>query len=1415
MGVFVDFLIPETVTDANGNVVAGEDTTGAGAAAAGLEKTGFTDIAVHSSYPILACSREEDRAGVVGHSVRFYMDEGEEVSDSNLERSCRAAVIKWHPHRKILAVGWEDGTLTVWNEYEKLLHENKDVHRRPITCLEWYTEGNRFFTGDAEGCVAIWKCDGRGQMAPMKQYKKSGSVTSCVFRSLNIKLDKAAAGVVPPLFFGGENGLVYLADDIGFCEEVFKMASPIEALLFHEGRDIIIAITKNMTLAQYSIGADGQCSQLMQVKLSGGTNLTAAMWAGPGILATASCESSIRVWDFDRDENYILRLIGQAEFSSGDRVNCISYNPTLGILAGGTNTGHVVMWQYAPGVQDSSEGEEKWTFLPPCGVQGNVNKIAWGARILCSLSSAGVRILNEQIMNKHFNENVAAIQRSASRVTVQRAGVSSDIDISVEMRIKGLFATKTHVILWNGKQVEVYETPIQAGVVRKISTFPCESDTIAANEDSIVVLDKNQVHICSFQGNVKQSLHFSENEGKPCCMSVLNDRLVCGTTLGYIKVWIATANEMKLEGSPMFVGDQSEDFGEIKSVKVNCAGSFVSFIISQGRGEPDSNIFVWDLENDVVHKYNLKNSQRLPVSHFWDFEEPRLLAVEASKTISGRSSGESNNTEIFSFFVSSENSIMLQDSFGMESLAEELLGVSVPFFFFSKKTIEGASEEISGKREVLLLTKTMRDFVGLEKCDEKSQKAMINFSFNLTTGNLDEAFKSIKLIKSDSVWESMARMCVKTQRLDVASVCLGNMGHARGARALRELPEDATQETRVAVLAIQLGMLSEAEKLLQNGKEYATLTEFYEASGQWDKAIEVCTKHNRIGLRKTHYNYAKYLENIGKIPEAIKEYEKSETHRFEVPRMFLDNIQDLEKYISGKDDKKLLKWWARYCESIGDMETALKFYNASEDYLSVARVYAYCGNLEKALDVVNVTGDRAAAYHIARQYENMDDIKTAISYFSKAQCNSHAFRLAKENDMEDMLANLALLSTKEVMLEAAEYYERKPGMVDKAVLLYHKGGRVTKALDMCFQNNQYEALRSIADDLDENTDKDLLDKCSAFFIEHNQHDKAVKLLLIGGKYGEALQRCSECNVIVTEELAEKFTLPKGGNDRENEFRIRLLEKVAEICEQQKSYHLACKKYTQAGDKLRAMRALLRSGDTEKIVFFAGVSRQRDVYIMAANYLQSLDWRRDPETMKNIISFYTKARALDSLAGFYDACAQVEIDEYQNYEKAFGALKEAFKCMSKAKMKDPADKETKLASLQQKIELVDKFVQVRRLAESDAEEMMKQCYILLEEPSIDNAVRIGDIYGLMIEYMGSQGNHQQAHALLQQMKIRIPSVNVEYYIDERTLANMFEALGISGEEFGVGSHRGGADAAGGGDSESDDDEIAEDLSRFKD
>ena len=54
----------------------------------------------------------------------------------------------------------------------------------------------------------------------------------------------------------------------------------------------------------------------------------------------------------------------------------------------------------------------------------------------------------------------------------------------------------------------------------------------------------------------------------------------------------------------------------------------------------------------------------------------------------------------------------------------------------------------------------MRDFRGLEEAQPKVLEAMMDFSFHLTLGNMDEAFKAIKLIKSDEVILSVGVLVV-------------------------------------------------------------------------------------------------------------------------------------------------------------------------------------------------------------------------------------------------------------------------------------------------------------------------------------------------------------------------------------------------------------------------------------------------------------------------------------------------------------------------------------------------------------------------------------------------------------------------------------------------------------------------------
>lgn len=52
----------------------------------------------------------------------------------------------------------------------------------------------------------------------------------------------------------------------------------------------------------------------------------------------------------------------------------------------------------------------------------------------------------------------------------------------------------------------------------------------------------------------------------------------------------------------------------------------------------------------------------------------------------------------------------------------------------------------------------------------------------------------------------------------------------------------------------------DAEQLYKQCKRYDLLNKFYQASDQWQKAVEVAETHDRVHLRTTYYNYAKHLE---------------------------------------------------------------------------------------------------------------------------------------------------------------------------------------------------------------------------------------------------------------------------------------------------------------------------------------------------------------------------------------------------------------------------------------------------------------------------------------------------------------------------------------------------------------------------
>ena len=276
-------------------------------------------------------------------------------------------------------------------------------------------------------------------------------------------------------------------------------------------------------------------------------------------------------------------------------------------------------------------------------------------------------------------------------------------------------------------------------------------------------------------------------------------------------------------------------------------------------------------------------------------------------------------------------------------------------------------------------------------------------------------------------------------------------------------------------------------------------------------------------------------------------------------------------------------------------------------------------------------------------------------------------------------------------------------------------------------------------------------------------------------------------------------------------REDLLKKLAHVCKDQGEYHLACKKYTQSGDHVRAMKCLLKSSDTEKISYYATMTKQKEIYILAANYLQNLDWHNDPEIMKRIIDFYSKAKAMQQLAVFYDACAQVEIDEYRDYEKALGALVDSQKfiikvsffargqkrahetqrrfvaacsylfasaflvCVLRVQGKDIPQREEKLANLDVRIRLVQKFVDARKLVKSDPDEMIRICTSILDAGDVEAAIRVGDVYALLIEYFHSVSDFHSAYRVIERM--RGANIILSPYLDQAMVQRIHQEVGV--------------------------------------
>lgn len=1162
--------------------------------------------------------------------------------------------------------------------------------------------------GDKKGVLTVWSVDTRGTLSLSCQYRKQGAIRTAVFCPIVRLIPKAGSSgkggdkkkkqqeaiakqlYSPPFFFGTEKGALVYADDMGFCTDVQQLSSAIDALLFFEETSKLVVITRSLMLMQYLVAEDGHVNRVSHGKLSAQAELAekglrSLNWVGPGLLAAATNEKMIRLYDLVTDETYNLSLSVLGDMvDRNDQVLTMAFSPIDRYLAVGTRGGLLVIWRYIGPVRDlrgSTDGKvaasspSDWELHYKVALPSLVHHLEWssGQGTLGVVLEYNVLVLSEAVLHSVCCGDLAVLQSNASEIAIN-VGASTCHMVDTRMIVKGIATSRSCLVVWSGKGARVYTVDLSDGRSEAFDPFATTAQSIAIGDSTHLVeavlflAEGANISVANFKGVRKGTISFSEGEGQPELIDIKGKYLAAITTKGILKVFdVSQPTKPKSMGSACnFFASESTTTVEgrrIRCIRVNSEGTRVAVIVDKIKGalkvrHPDPKLYVYDRNKGGVITYDFSLQMKCPFAMEWDDSDDRLIAVEAKRdrsvtttnptgptasagdgtvsTVSAPSATDieaEHDVEIVMLFATSEHGILLQDSFPRKYPYGSLLGVSVPRVLFRSAPpvlADGDDPEvyakISAENSCKVFAKVMRDFVGLDGVmDEQAKLALIEFSFNVTLGKLDEAYRSVKAIDSPSIWENMAHMCVKTKRLDVAEVCLGNMGHARGAAALRQAKEDpfATLESKIGIVAIQLGLLDDAARLFRECGRFDLLNLLYQSTGLWDKAILTASNNDRIHLKSTHFNYAKFLESIGDTAGAIEHYESSQSNRTEVPRMMykFDFMDELETYIQKSTDPVLLKWWAAYLESKEMYDRAKKYYSKACDFLSLVRISCFQGDMSSAAGIVMESEDKAAAYYFARQLEAKGDLNQAITYYASSGCYNHAIRLAKVNHMDTDMMRFALKAAPTLMLECAAYFEDK-NEYEKSIQLYHKGGDLGKAMDLCFKGAEalnvtvkgrskpdtsrsqgiFEMMNEIAADLGVGTSPQTLARCAEFLMQHRQFERAIDLYILAKRFPQAIEMCMVNNITITDDMAEKLS-PKVSPDLDEATSKDTLKLLAKALKTQGSYALASRKYTQAGDRLRAIKCLVRSGDTRAVIQFATVTRNPEIYKLAANYLQ--------------------------------------------------------------------------------------------------------------------------------------------------------------------------------------------------------------------
>lgn len=311
--------------------------------------------------------------------------------------------------------------------------------------------------------------------------------------------------------------------------------------------------------------------------------------------------------------------------------------------------------------------------------------------------------------------------------------------------------------------------------------------------DSIISGNGKYIDIYSFEGELKDKIDIDNQMGEIIHFNANKKYLLVVCSNNFFGIFDISRRKLKQILTFRKFERNGLELGEIRDASVNCKGNFIGFLCdTMANSEvriPETKFYIYDIEMDSFSDYEI-GTNRIPIEIVWDQDESRLFGIQteyakdlndaSENLIIETSKKEWAGPEFFIFFYTSEYGIHVQESHKINRDIQGIFALAVPsIYFIISKAVDKQKHSLSEKK--------FQFFEGLEKIDETTKANLIEFSIYMSSGKIDEAYKIVKNIKNQFIWENMAQICVKTKRLDVLEVCLSNMRFARGIKAVRIL----------------------------------------------------------------------------------------------------------------------------------------------------------------------------------------------------------------------------------------------------------------------------------------------------------------------------------------------------------------------------------------------------------------------------------------------------------------------------------------------------------------------------------------------------------------------------------------------------------------------------------------------------